>query len=129
MFLEIGIFFYCKCKGYSDLFESYSDALSILVTFCIIWPGYLYVSIILSDRALLNFSKLYVRALSLCSPRALNELKEKREVLKEKIKILIEKYGPEIFPSLKEKNRASTRFDFNESINDAFGFLSEIGFN
>jgi hypothetical protein len=127
--LCIIIFVYSVCKAYVDIFESYSDALSILVTFSFIWPSYLYVSIILSDRVWFNFSKLYVRALGICSPRVLDSLKSQRLKAKESVDVLVTKFASEIFPSLKVKNFSRKKFELNESINNAFGLLSEIGFN
>ena len=103
--------------------------MSVTLTFAFIWPTYLYLSIILSDRAVHNFSQLYVRALSICTPRAWNSLKIQRQLTKQSIRELVSKFGPEIFPSLKVKNRTSVKFELNDSINDAFGLLSEIGFN
>ena len=89
----------------------------------------MYLSIILSDRALHNFSQLYVRALSICSPRAFNSLKIKRELAKQSIRALVKKFANEIFPGLKVKDLSRVKFELNESIDDAFGLLSEIGFN
>lgn len=128
LILDIAVFVYGLCKGYSDIFDSVSDAVSLLLTFILIWPTYLYLSIILSDKAMQNFSKLYFRALSICSPRALNSLKGLREELKEAVRELVKKFGPEIFPSLKGE-KAPKKIELNESINNAFGFLAEIGFN
>ena len=113
---------------YLDIFDSYSDAFSILLTFSFIWPTYLYLSIVLSDQAMINFSKLYVRVLSLCSPNALNSLKVQREIIKESIRVLVKKFAPEIFPTFKIKEHRGSKFELNDSINDAFGLLSEIGF-
>jgi len=127
--LLILIFFYSACKNYLDLFDSYSDALSVALTFTVIWPIYLYLSIILSDRAIYNFSQLYVRALSICSPKAINELKVQRLQVKASVRELIDKFVPEIFPNLKIKNHPKAKFELNDSLNDAFGLLSEIGFN
>lgn len=128
LLLGIFVFFYSACNIYIDLFDSYYDALSIYITFLIIWPTYMYVSIILSDRALSNFTKIYIRALSICSPKAINSVIQQREKLKESVKVLVKKFMPEIFPNLKLKKSKSIH-ELNDSINDAFSFLSEIGFS
>lgn len=88
----------------------------------------MYLSIILSDRAFRNLRKVYVQILTLCSPVALDSAIVLREEIKKSVKILIKKYGPEMFPELKNK-KPKKKVEFNESINDAFGLLSEIGFS
>lgn len=127
--LSICVFFYSACNLNLDLFNSYSDAVSILFTFLIIWPLYLYFSIILSDKAMQNFTKLYVRAVSICSPRAINIIKKQREEIRLIVRGLMKKYGPEIYPSMKVKKPAKKPVEFGQSINEAFGLLSEIGFS
>ena len=113
---------------YSDIYTSYYDAFLNLLIFIVIWPTYLYVSIVLSDRTFHNFRALYVRILSLCSPSALHSLKDQRDVVRQSIKDLVNKFMAEVFPNLKAKEKDRKEFELNESIDDAFGLLSEIGF-
>jgi hypothetical protein len=124
-----GVFFYAYCKRCLDLFDSFADALSVFVTFIVIWPLYLYFSIILSDRAMQNFTKLYVRTISICSPKAINLIKEQREQIKVIVKGLMRRFAPEIFPNEKTKKPEKSNVEFGESINEAFQLLSEIGLN
>jgi hypothetical protein len=129
LLLAICVFFYAACNSNLDLFNSYSDAFSILLTFLILWPLYLYFSIILSDKAMQNFTKLYVRAVSICSPKAIILIKHQREEIRVIVRGLMKKYGPEIFPSMKVKKVQKKAVEFGQSINEAFGLLSEIGFS
>ena len=74
-----------------------------------------------------NFTKLYVRTISICSPKAINIIKQQREEIKVIVKKLMRKFGPEIYPNFKEKKQEKPVVEFGQSINEAFQLLSEIG--
>jgi len=129
VFLGFFTCIYSYCTLYIDYFSSILYALYSVVVFSVLWPIYMYLSIILSDRAFRNFRRLYMQILTLCSPVALESVIALREQIKELIKSLTKRYGPEIFPELKSKKPAKAKVEFKDSINDAFGLLSEIGFS
>lgn len=114
------------CERYLDYFGDLWTVAYAGIGFAVFWPIYLYFSLILSDRAVNHFKKLYIRVLSLCSPVAIENARTLREDIKDNLKKLMKKYGTEIFPNLKVK-KAVKKIEFNDSINDAFGLLSEIG--
>lgn len=128
MFLGIFVTVYTYCIAYLDYYSSTLTAFYAASAFSVLWPIYMYLSIILSDRAFRNIRKVYTQILTLCSPVALDSAIVLREEIKKSLKVLIKKYGPEMFPELKNK-KPKKKTEFNESINDAFGLLSEIGFS
>jgi glycerol-3-phosphate O-acyltransferase/dihydroxyacetone phosphate acyltransferase len=129
VFLGLFTFIYSFCTLYLDYFSSVLSAIYSIIAFSVLWPVYMYLSIILSDRAFRNFRRLYMQTLTICSPVALESVLALRDQIKTSIKSLTKQYGPEVFPELKSKKTAKAKIEFNESINDAFGLLSEIGFS
>jgi glycerol-3-phosphate O-acyltransferase/dihydroxyacetone phosphate acyltransferase len=126
--LGVLVMIYSYCKRFLDYFESLVYTVYAVSAFSLFWPFYMYLSLILSDRAMNNFKKLYVRVLSICSPVGLENARSLRQEIKQTVKDLVKKYTPLIFPDMKSKKPAK-KIDFNDTINDAFGLLSEIGLN
>lgn len=122
------VFFYSYCNFHLDLYGSLYDALWYLVVVFFAWPAYMYVAIILSDKALSHFGRLYSRALSICSPREIESLRIQRAQLREQVVNLVNEHGPKIFPGLKPGAMfKDKKEDLDEMLNGAFGLLNEIG--
>ncbi|CAG9316360.1 unnamed protein product [Blepharisma stoltei] len=92
LFLQVIAWIYTYCKIYVDLYGSFWTSLEYLAITGVTWPIYMYLAIILSDRAFSSFGRLYSRALSICSPREIENLKSQRAQQND--------LDPKIFPGL-----------------------------
>lgn len=123
---------YSGCKLYADSEGSVWEGFEMTVKFLVIWPIYFYLAISFGDKTMLHAQHLYMRVLSIFIYSKIHSLRVKRREAQLALRVLVDKYGPEIFPNFEElKQKRVKSFTRQESINELldenFKLMDDLG--
>lgn len=102
------------------------------VKFLVLWPVYFYLAISFGDKTWLHAQHLYMRVLSIFKYSKIHSLRTQRREAQLALRVLVNKYGPEIFPNFEElKQKRVTESSQNEGLNrliqENFNLMDDLG--
>mmetsp|Transcript_9662 Transcript_9662/g.18908 ORF Transcript_9662/g.18908 Transcript_9662/m.18908 type:complete len:566 (-) Transcript_9662:878-2575(-) len=123
--LLVGLYF-----GYSE--DSFSEGITMAVKFLVLWPVYFYLAISFGDKTWMHAQHLYMRVLSIFNYSKISSLRTKRREAQLALRVVVEKYGPEIFPNFSElKHKRVKDYSQSESLNmllqENFALMDDLG--
>mmetsp|Transcript_9666 Transcript_9666/g.18934 ORF Transcript_9666/g.18934 Transcript_9666/m.18934 type:complete len:106 (-) Transcript_9666:878-1195(-) len=102
------------------------------VKFLVLWPVYFYLAISFGDKTWMHAQHLYMRVLSIFNYSKISSLRTKRREAQLALRVVVEKYGPEIFPNFSElKHKRVKDYSQSESLNmllqENFALMDDLG--